>query len=74
MVKTKKKTSPMAVNATRLQKDESTRLRKAARILKCTPSELLRNAWLDYAAYNKIDELIEADAKARAEKRARRAK
>jgi hypothetical protein len=74
MVKTKKKTPPMAVNATRLQKDESTRLRKAARILKCTPSELLRNAWLDYAAYNKIDELIEADAKAKAEKRARRAK
>jgi hypothetical protein len=74
MVKIKKKMPPMAVNATRLQKEESTRLRKAARILKCTPSELLRNAWLNYAAENKIDELIEADAKAKAEKRARRAK
>lgn len=58
----------------RVKKSQSDIAKQAAKLFKCKEADLYRTAWAEYIVNHKLVEQIEADAKAKAEKRARRAK
>ena len=60
------------VFGTRLDDVPAKMLKQAAKILGRTPSDLLREAWADFVTYNKIPQMIEAEAQRKAEARAKR--